>query len=429
MNITQIDKPRLIIIGGGFAGLHFARKINSDQYQVVLFDKNNYHTFQPLMYQVATSGLEPDSIAHPLRKSLQGKKNVHFRYGEVLSVDSKNKIIKSSIGELSYDYLVICSGAKTNFFGMHNVEKLAFPMKSLNESLQLRSRILQNFEDAIGLTNLEDIKRKMTFVIAGGGATGVELAGAFSELKNKIFPRDYPELDLRMMQIHIIQGAPKILFGMSEHASKKAEEFLEKLGVNIWKNTHVMDFDGKTVTATNDLSIETNTLIWAAGVEGNDIQSNDELTVEKHRYPVNEFCLIQHSTDTYAIGDVAYFTDTRYEHGLPMLASVAMQQGVYLAEQFNRISKGKKTKPFVYKNKGSMATIGRNKAVVDLKSVQFSGIFAWLTWMFVHVMLLIGFRNRVIVLVNWIWNYILFSNGNRLIIRKAKTVHQINKEA
>jgi len=429
MNVIKTDKPRIIVVGGGFAGLHFAKNINSKKYQVVIFDKNNYHTFQPLMYQVATAGLEPDSIAHPIRKSLQKKEHVFFRYGEVQFIDAKNNTIQTSIGDLEYDHLVICSGAKTNFFGMTNVERLAFPMKSLNESLELRSRILQNFEDAIGLTDLDEIKRKMTFVIAGGGATGVELAGAFSELKNKIFPRDYPELDLRLMQIHVIQGAPKILFGMSEHASNKAEEFLNKLGVNVWKNTHVKDYDGKTVTTVEGLNIESNTLIWAAGVMGNDIESDNQVESNRNRYPVNDICKIIGQENIFALGDVAYFEDQRYERGLPMLASVAMQQGVYLSSYFDRLSKGKKDLPFIYKNKGSMATIGRNKAVVDLKRFQFSGFIAWLTWMFVHVMLLVGFRNRVIVLVNWIWNYLLFSNGNRLIVRKAKKVNQINKEA
>jgi NADH dehydrogenase len=416
MNIEKLNKPRIVVIGGGFAGLNLVQKINTQKYQVVLIDKNNYHTFQPLLYQVASAGLEPDSIAYPLRKKFRNKKNVHFRIAEVSKINSDLNTISTSLGTLEYDYLVIASGAKTNFFGMKNVEKFSIPMKSLLESLNLRSKILESVELALNKDSVAEITKHLTFVIAGGGATGVELAGALSELKHKILPKDYPDLDIRKMQIHVIEGADRLLAGMGEKSSEKAEKFLAKLGVNVWTSKIVQDYDGDVVQTVDGMEIPTKTLIWAAGVKANPIDGFKEEDFQHNRFITDEFCKLSNYENIYALGDVANFINRKNDRALPMLASVAMQQGKYLGKLFNS---SMKYKAFVYRDKGTMATIGRNKAVVEVGKINFQGIFAWFVWMFVHVMLLVGFRNRAIVLINWFWNYISYNNGSRLIIRKT----------
>ncbi|MCB0478143.1 MAG: NAD(P)/FAD-dependent oxidoreductase [Crocinitomicaceae bacterium] len=423
MNLPRTDKPRIVVIGGGFAGLNLAKSLNTRKYQIVLLDRNNYHTFQPLMYQVASAGLEPDSIAYPLRKKFRNMKSVHFRIADVIRVDSKEKSITTSIGELSYDYLVIATGAKTNFFGMENVEKFSMPMKSLVESLNLRSRILEQFEEALIQEQVSEVNKRLTFVIAGGGATGVELAGALSELKNKILPKDYPDLDIRNMSIHIIEGSDRLLSAMSLKSSHKAEKFLKKLGVNIWTSKRVKDYDGETVLTADGMEIPTKTLIWAAGVEANPIDGFQAEDFNRSRFLIDPHCQLINHANIYAIGDVAALA-SKDKKPLPMLASVAMQQGNYLAKYFN---KNRKFREFKYIDKGTMATIGRNKAVVDLGRFKFQGTMAWFVWMFVHVMLLVGFRNRMIVLVNWFWNYISYNNGSRLIIRKSRENHLLSE--
>ena len=421
MNIEKLGKPRVVVIGGGFAGLNIAKTINTHKYQVVIFDKNNYHTFQPLLYQVASAGLEPDSIAYPLRKKFRSKKNLHYRMGEVIKVDASKRCLITSLGNLDYDYLVIATGAKTNFFGMKEVEKYSLPMKTLVESLDLRSKIFENVEDALNQDSLDEMKKRLNFVIAGGGATGVELAGALSELKHKILPKDYPDLDLRLMQIHIIEGSDRLLAAMSAKSSEKAEKFLKKLGVNIWTSKRVESYDGDQVVTADGMNFNTKSLIWAAGVIGNPIDGFNEEDFNRNRFVVNENCRLKNYENIYAMGDVASFQIKNQERPLPMLASVAMQQGVYLAKLFNS---NFNYKPFKYINKGTMATIGKNKAVVDLGRFKFQGIFAWFVWMFVHVMLLVGYRNRVIVVINWFWNYLSYNNGSRLIIRKTKVDQQ-----
>ena len=425
MNIEKLGKPRIVVIGGGFAGLNLVKRVNTHKYQVVLIDKNNFHTFQPLLYQVATAGLEPDSIAYPLRKRFRNKKNVHFRVAEVKNVDTQKQVLETSIGSLSYDFLVIATGAITNYFGMENVRKYAIPMKSLVESLDLRSKILEQFEDALNQKSITEVNKRLTFVIAGGGATGVELAGALSELKNKILPKDYPDLDIRKMQIHIIEGADRLLASMSHQSSEKSEKFLKKLGVNVWTNAMVQNYDGEVVTTQDGMEIPTKTLIWAAGVKPNPIQGFDNQDFERGRFIVDGTCKLVHHDKVYALGDVAASQDEKSGRALPMLASVAMQQGSYLAKYFNA---NLQYKDFQYLDKGTMATIGRNKAVVDLKKFRFQGIFAWFVWMFVHVMLLVGYRNRMIVLTNWFWNYISYNNGSRLIVRKSKANPEVNEK-
>lgn len=429
MNIPNIDLPRIIIIGAGFAGLNLAKKINSKRYQIVLIDKNNYHTFQPLMYQVASAGLEPDAISYPIRKVFRNKKNFYFRLASVDKINTKLQSIKTSLGNINYDQLVIATGAKNNFFGLESVEQNALPMKSLVESLNLRSKILENFELALNSTDTLEQNRLMNFVIVGGGPTGVELAGALGELKNKILPKDFPDLDLRKMHINLIEAAPKVLNVMSNNASINAEKFLRKLDVHVYTDTRVLNYDGTTVITDGKHNFEADTLIWAAGVSGAPINGLDVSSIERgNRIQVNEFNQLASSPNIYSIGDVSVIQTKNNSKGHPMLGSVAMQQGIHLAKNFNRITRGKSMVPFKYKDKGTMATIGRNLAVVDLPKLKFSGSIAWLIWMLVHLMLLVGFRNRALVFVNWTWNYFRYENGNRLIIRPFKRRMKKDKE-
>ena len=422
MNIPRTSYPRIVIIGGGFAGIALAKKLSKQEVQVVLLDKNNYHTFQPLLYQVSTGGLEPDSIAYPIRKVLKDFPNFHFRLAHVEEIrTAENKII-ADIGELKFDFLVVASGSETNYFGNSEIEKNSMAMKTIPQSLNLRSLILENFEEALLTSNLHERNALMNFVIVGGGPTGVELAGALAEIKKGILPKDYPDLDTRLAQIHIIQSGGSILNGMSAEASSKAEDFLEKLGVNIWKNVRVTSYNGKTVTTNTDLTFETATLVWAAGVKGAIIKGLDanEFVTKSERLLVDEFNQVKGFANIFAVGDVACLVSEAFPFGLPMMAQPAIQQGKQLGDNMVRLIENKPMKPFEYKDKGAMATIGRNKAVVDLPKFKFQGVFAWYVWMFVHLFFLIGFRNRMVVFINWVYNYIRFDREARLIIRPFK---------
>jgi NADH dehydrogenase len=419
MNIPKSDLPRIIIIGAGFAGLKFIQNIDTKHYQVVLLDKNNYHTFQPLMYQVASSGLEPDSIVYPIRKVFKGKKNFHFRIATVKQIDTKSNKVSTDIGAITYDHLIIATGAVTNFFGMANVEKHSYAMKSLRESLDLRSIILQNLEKALCLEEDPERKSYMNFVIVGGGATGVELAGALAELKRTILPKDYPDMDISQMQIHLIEASDRVLAGMSDNASAKSYKFLEELGVNVWLGTVVKDYDGSTAI-TNKGDFYTKTLIWSAGVKGEPIEEKDLVLTQSNRIVTDEYNKATSHVNVYALGDVAAIQTESKGNGHLMLASVAGQQGCHLGKNLNALAAGKTLTPFKYKDNGTMATVGRNKAVVDLPFFKFSGVIAWLIWMFLHLMLLVDFRNRMVVLANWTWSYFNYDKGLRLIIRKPE---------
>ncbi|WNH09978.1 NAD(P)/FAD-dependent oxidoreductase [Thalassobellus suaedae] len=422
MNISRTSFPRVVIIGGGFSGIALAKKLSKQEVQVVLLDKNNYHNFQPLLYQVSTGGLEPDSIAYPIRKILKDFPNFSFRLAKVNEIDSVNNLVKTDIGELKFDYLVVASGSKTNYFGNSEIEKYSMAMKTIPQSLNLRSLILENFEEALLTSDLNERNALMNFVIVGGGPTGVELAGALAEIKKGILPKDYPDLDTRLAQIHIIQSSDCILKGMSDKASAKAEDFLEKLGVNIWKNVRVTNYDGKTVTTNTDLTFETATLVWAAGVKGATIKGleAEELITRGNRLLVNEFNQVKGYNHIFAIGDIASMITDEFPNGFPMMAQPAIQQGSQLGDNILKLIEQKPMVPFVYKDKGVMATIGRNKAVVDLPKFKFQGVFAWYVWMFVHLFFLIGFRNRMVVFINWVYNYVRFDREARLIIRPFK---------
>jgi NADH dehydrogenase len=418
VNIPNSQLPRVVIIGGGFAGLNLAKFLNTKEFQVVLLDKHNYHTFQPLLYQVATAGLEASSIAYPLRKIFQNKENVFFRLAEVNSLDTDKKNVHTNIGSLEYDTLVVATGSTTNFFGNDQIAELALSMKSVTESLDIRSLVLENFERAILTQDLSERESLMNVVIVGGGPTGVELAGALAELKRHVLPRDYPELDVRQMNIHLIEAAPRVLAAMSEKASQKAGEFLSKMGVSVWTDTRVLSYDGLDVMIQDGKPIKAKTVIWAAGVQGCPIQGIPaEKITRGDRIEVNPFNQVEGLDGVYALGDTAQIVSEDTPRGHPMVAQVAIQQGKLLAKNLLRIKKSEDPKSFIYKDLGSMATIGRNKAVVDLPNFEFQGFLAWFVWMGIHMMQLIGFRNKLIVVLNWMYNYLRYARDIRLIIR------------
>lgn len=422
MNIPYTNLPRLVIIGGGFSGVALARNMIQEDVQLVLLDRHNYHTFQPLLYQVSTSSLEPDSIAYPLRKIVKKGKNTFFRMAEVMSIDPKTQYINTNIGDISYDYLVIATGARTNFFGNTTIESNAMRMKNLPQALNLRSLMLENLEQAVITTDPKKRKELLSFVLAGAGPTGVELAGGIAELKLNVLPKDYPDMDFDDMEIHLIEGAPRILPPMSENASEKATKFLKKIGVHIHTNTQVQNYENNLVTTNTDLSLKTATFIWSAGVTGAPVSgiNAESLIPRANRYKVNEYNQIDGYSNIFAIGDISVMETIDYPKGHPMVAQPAIQQGKHLAKNLKRHLKDKSMIPFKYFDKGSMATIGRNKAVVDLGKFKFSGFFAWFIWMFIHLWFLIGFRNRFVTFFNWIYNYINYDKAARLIVRPFK---------
>lgn len=398
------------------------KKLLKEEVQVILLDRHNYHTFQPLLYQVSTSGLEPDSIAYPLRKITRDSKKCFFRLTEVKSISPETNTVHTNIGDMIYDYLVIATGSKTNFFGNKSIEEHGMWMKTVPQALNIRSLILENLEQATITDDPEKRKALLNFVLVGAGPTGVELSGAIAELRNHILPKDYPDLDPNEMQIHLLEGLDRVLPPMSEHASKKAHKFLDELGVKIHLNTMVKEYDGHLVTTNTDLAIKTETFIWSAGVTGAPVEGlNASAMIEKaNRYEVNAFNQIQGYENIFAIGDIALMKTEDYPKGHPMVAQPAIQQGKHLAKNLKRLIKGEKLEPFEYKDKGTMATVGRNRAVVDLHKWKFSGFFAWFVWMFIHLWFLIGFRNRIVTFFNWTYNYINFDKAARLIIRPFK---------
>ena len=422
MNIPTSKYPRIVIIGGGFAGIALSKKLRNKNVQVVLIDKHNYHTFQPLLYQVATGGLEAGSIAYPIRKVIQEYKDFYFRLTSVKEIDTKHQKIITEIGDLNYDYLVIASGSKTNYFGNKEIERNSMSMKTIPQSLNIRSLILENFEQAVLTKNQADRNMLINFVLVGAGPTGVELAGALAEMKKAILQKDYPDLDIDKMQINLIQSGDRILNTMSEKSSAAAEKFLLDLGVKIWKNVRVTNYDGRTITTNTDLTFDSATVIWTAGVQGVKIIGLDPKSlVEKvDRVRVNQYNQVVGYDNIFAIGDICSMETEKYPQGHPMMAQPAMQQGKLLGENLIKLIQKKTMTPFEYKDKGSMATIGRNLAVVDLPHYHFSGIFAWFVWMFVHLFSLIGFKNKAVVFLNWVYNYIKFDREGRLIIRPFK---------
>ncbi len=420
INVPETNRKRIVIVGAGFAGLILARKLTRLEYQVVLVDKNNYHQFQPLFYQVAMAGLEPSSISFPLRKVFQRKKNIHIRITEVTSVDTKNQKVFTPLGFINYDYLVLSLGADTNFFGNEHIAKNCIPMKSVSEALFLRNSILDHYEKALTTRDFDQRQSYVDIVIVGGGPTGVEVAGALAEMRNYVLPKDYPELDHKEMDIYLVQSGDRLLPGMSEQASAKARKFLEQLGVIVKTETRVTGFDGDFAYTNTDEKIQTKKVIWAAGIKGNLIDGlPEEVIARGSRISVNEFNQIKGIENVYAIGDLASMVSEKNPYGHPQVAQVALQQGKNLAYNFKMKLKGKPLRSFKYNDKGSMATIGRHRAVVDLPRFRFQGFFAWFVWMFIHLVSLIGFKNKLIVFLNWFWNYFTYDQSLRLIIKPS----------
>ena len=410
--------PRVVIIGGGFAGLELVKKLNNKPYRVTLLDKNNFHTFQPLLYQIASAGLTAESIAYPFRRKIGKYPNIIFRLATVDQIDTLAQIVHTDVGEFEYDHLIIASGAVTNFYGNAAIEKVSLTLKSVQEALDMRSAILHKFERAIISETTAEQKQRMNFIIVGGGPTGVELAGALAEIRKNVLPHDYRELKGENMEIHLIEGSNRLLAAMSEKSSRLAKKYLEQDGVHVWLNAFVQNFDGDELVLSNGEKIKTDNVIWAAGVKGATIPGigNDSI-VKGGKYQTDAYQRVKNYENIYAVGDIAFMTeDKNYPNGHPGVAQVAMQQAVNLANNLIRLHKKEKLKPFKYRNKGNMATIGRHKAVVDLPFYSFGGYLAWYIWMFIHLMALVGFRNRLMVFMNWMWNYFSYDRALRLIV-------------
>ncbi len=417
-NIPSTDKKRVVIIGGGFAGIAFARKLANTNYQIVLLDRNNYHQFQPLLYQVSTSALEANAISFPFRKIFQHHHNTVVRVCEVLEIITHENYIKTDIGDISYDYLVLAMGTTNNFFGNQHIAERALSMKSVSEALLIRNTLLENLDQSV-ITQDEDEKNGLlTIVIVGGGPTGTEIAGTLAEMKNHTLPKDYPEIDFDRMKIHLVEGSPHVLNSMATVSQGKAQEYLDKLGVETRVNTQVKDFDGKFVYLGDNTTIRSNTLIWAAGVTGNKILGiHANLIGKGNRVLVDSGLKVIDLPNVYAMGDIALLQTENSPTGHPQLAAVASQQGSFLAKNFLNMMKGQPLKSFHFKNKGIMATVGRNKAVVELPFLNFQGFFAWLTWMVVHLILTLGVKNKMIIFINWFWSYLTYDQSLRLIIK------------
>ena len=421
---------KVIIVGGGFGGLKLARRLNNKiGFEVLLIDKFNYHQFQPLFYQVATAGLDASNISFPLRKAFQHSKNIRIRITDLKQiVPSENKII-TGIGEEKYDVLVLATGADTNFFGNQQLEDHAFPMKSTVEALQLRYKLVQNFEDALATKNEEELQRLMNIVVVGGGPTGVEISGALAEMKRYVLPKDYPELDFSKMNIFLLEGTQKTLGHMSDASSDRSRKYLEKLGVKVMTGAHVKDYDGKNVLLQDGQRISSATVLWAAGIKGNIPDGVDKSLIARgNRIKVDRLNRVVGFPNVYAIGDLAYMETPKYPNGHPQVATVAIQQAKLLAENFYKLKKGRSDlREYEYKDKGTMATVGRNLAVVDIPipiaigtKLHLGGWFAWIIWMSLHLMLILGVKNRFFVFINWLYNYITYDQSLRLIFKEFK---------
>lgn len=425
-NIAKSDKKRVIIVGGGFGGLKLANKLNKSGFQVVLVDKNNYHQFPPLIYQVASSGLEPSSISFPFRKIFQKRKDFYFRMAEVRAIYPEKNVIQTSIGKAEYDYLVLAAGTTTNFFGNEHIEEEAMPMKTVSEAMGLRNAILSNFERSVTCASDRERQELLNVVIVGGGATGVEIAGVLSEMKRFVLPNDYPDMPSSLMNIYLIEASNRLLSAMSEESSRHAEQFLREMGVNILLNKAVTDYQNHKVMLQDGTEIATRTFIWVSGVTAVTIGNMDSTLLGRgRRIKVDAFNRVQGIANVFVIGDQCIqVSDKNYPNGHPQLAQVAIQQGELLAKNLRKLEKGKPLQPFHYRNLGSMATVGRNRAVAEFKSFKMSGWFAWVMWLVVHLRSILGVRNKINVLLNWVWNYFTYDQSLRMIVyaRKAKEV-------
>ena len=425
INIQRNQKKRVVIVGGGLGGLRLAEDLYGSGMQVVLIDKNNFHQFPPLIYQIASAGIDPSSISFPFRQIFRKRKDFYFRMAEARMVDTEKKILQTSIGKIDYDYLVLAAGATTNFFGNKNIEEWAIPMKTVPEAMGLRNALLSNFERALTCATEEERQELLNVVIVGGGATGVEIAGALSEMKRYVIPYDYPDMDSSLMHIYLIEAGDRLLAGLSQESSQKAYEFLKSMGVDIQFGKMVTDYRDHKVIMKDGTEIPTRTFIWVSGIRANAMPGIDESHLGRgFRFKVDEFNRIPGVEDVFVIGDQCLQTsDAAYPNGHPQVAQVAIQQAKNLAKNLKRIDKGadnSQLTAFRYKNLGSMATIGRNKAVVEIGKFRSQGFFAWVLWLVVHLRSILGVKNKVMVLLNWLWKYVSYNDSIRMITYATK---------
>ncbi len=420
-NIPDTGQKRVVIVGAGFGGLTLARQLSKTDFQIVLIDKNNYHQFPPLFYQVAMAGLEPSSITFPLRKVFQNCKNVFVRVTKVLSVQPEQNTLTTEIGSLRYDYLVLGIGADTNWYGNEQIKSNAIPMKAVSEALFLRNNMFEDYERATIADNYEQRQPYLDIVVVGGGPTGVELAGSLAEMRKHIIAKDYNDLNRDEIDIHLVHGDPRLLNTMSPQASAKAELYLRELGVQLWMDKVVTGYDGQTVTIDDGSTIRTDKVIWAAGITANKLEGIPATAVTRgNRLKVNGFNRLEGSENIFVVGDMAMQIEEKWPNGHPQVAQVALQQAKNLGKNLRRMVKGEAPKDFHYRDLGSMATVGRNKAVADLPFVRFQGAFAWFVWLFVHLFAILGAKNKFFVFINWVWNYVSYDQSLRLVIKPWK---------
>ena len=425
INIQRNQKKRVVIVGGGLGGLRLAEDLYGSGMQVVLIDKNNFHQFPPLIYQIASAGIDPSSISFPFRQIFRKRKDFYFRMAEARMVDTEKKILQTSIGKIDYDYLVLAAGATTNFFGNKNIEEWAIPMKTVPEAMGLRNALLSNFERALTCATEEERQELLNVVIVGGGATGVEIAGALSEMKRYVIPYDYPDMDSSLMHIYLIEAGDRLLAGLSQESSQKAYDFLKSMGVDIQFGKMVTDYRDHKVVMKDGTEIPTRTFLWVSGIRANAMPGIDESHLGRgFRFKVDEFNRIPGVEDVFAIGDQCLQTsDAAYPNGHPQVAQVAIQQAKNLAKNLKRIDKGadnSQLTAFHYNNLGSMATIGRNKAVVEIGKFRSQGFFAWVLWLVVHLRSILGVKNKMMVLLNWLWKYVSYNDSIRMITYATK---------
>ena len=425
INIQRNQKKRVVIVGGGLGGLRLAEDLYGSGMQVVLIDKNNFHQFPPLIYQIASAGIDPSSISFPFRQIFRKRKDFYFRMAEARMVDTEKKILQTSIGKIDYDYLVLAAGATTNFFGNKNIEEWAIPMKTVPEAMGLRNALLSNFERALTCATEEERQELLNVVIVGGGATGVEIAGALAEMRRYVIPYDYPDMDSSLMHIYLIEAGDRLLAGLSQESSQKAYEFLKSMGVDIQFGKMVTDYRDHKVVMKHGTEIPTRTFLWVSGIRANAMPGIDESHLGRgFRFKVDEYNRIPGVEDVFAIGDQCLQTsDAAYPNGHPQVAQVAIQQAKNLAKNLKLINQGADSSEltaFHYKNLGSMATIGRNKAVVEIGKFRSQGFFAWVLWLVVHLRSILGVKNKMMVLLNWLWKYVSYNDSIRMITYATK---------
>ena len=425
INIQRNQKKRVVIVGGGLGGLRLAEDLYGSGMQVVLIDKNNFHQFPPLIYQIASAGIDPSSISFPFRQIFRKRKDFYFRMAEARMVDTEKKILQTSIGKIDYDYLVLAAGATTNFFGNKNIEEWAIPMKTVPEAMGLRNALLSNFERALTCATEEERQELLNVVIVGGGATGVEIAGALAEMRRYVIPYDYPDMDSSLMHIYLIEAGDRLLAGLSQESSQKAYEFLKSMGVDIQFGKMVTDYRDHKVVMKDGTEIPTRTFLWVSGIRANAMPGIDESHMGRgFRFKVDEYNRIPGVEDVFAIGDQCLQTsDAAYPNGHPQVAQVAIQQAKNLAKNLKLINQGvdsSELTAFRYKNLGSMATIGRNKAVVEIGKFRSQGFFAWVLWLVVHLRSILGVKNKMMVLLNWLWKYVSYNDSIRMITYATK---------